>query len=169
MDQKGAMCNIYLLEGNCYMQQLNVNIVNFYNDRFEIDALFNKKGKYKVEIFGNNDRGKHYLDMLEYAVNVENNAIKKLAFPTLYAGKENINVIEPMYDNLRSGTKVKFKIESALNDIIIIDEEWHYLTRNKQGYFELEIKIKTKKGDKVIIGNKTESGSCNYLVDYNVV
>jgi len=169
MDQKGATCNIYLLEGNCYMQQLNVEIVNFYNDRFEIDAIFNKKGKYKVEIFGNNDRGKHYLDMLEYAVNVENNAIKKLAFPTFYAGKENINVIEPMYDNLRSGAKVKFRIMSTLNDIIIIDNDWHYLKRNAQGYFEFETNIKSKKGDKVIIGNKTESGSCGYLVQYNVV
>ena len=169
MDQKGAMCHIYLLEGNCYMQQLNVNIVNFYNDRFEIDAIFNKKGKYKVEIFGNNDRGKHYLDMLEYAVNVENNAIKKLAFPTLYAGKENINVIEPMYDNLGSGAKIKFKIISTLNDIIIIDNIWNYLKRNAQGYFEFETIIKSKKGNKVIIGNKTETGSCGYLVQYNVV
>ena len=44
----------------------------------------------------------------------------------------------------------------------------HYLTRNKQGYFELEIKIKTKKGKNVIIGIKTE-GICFYMVQYNVV
>ena len=169
MNQKGAMCNIYLLEENCYVKQLNVDVINFYKDRFEVNTIFNKKGKYKVVIYGNNERGKSYEGMLEYAVIVENNAIKNLRFPTYYAGKEDIIVLEPLYDNLRSGKKVKFKIESALNDIIIIDEEWHYLTRNKQGYFELEIKIKTKKGDKVIIGNKTESGSCNYLVDYNVV
>ena len=169
MNQKGASCNIYLLEKNCYVQQLNVDIFNFYKDRFEVNTIFNKKGKYKVVIYGNNERGKSYEGMLEYAVIVENNAIKNLKFPTFYAGKEDIIVLEPLYDNLRSGKKVKFKIESTLNDIIIIDEEWHYLTRNKQGYFELEIKIKTKKGDKVIIGNKTESGSCNYLVDYNVV
>ena len=106
--------------------------------------------------------------MLEYAVIVENNAIKNLKFPTFYAGKENINIIEPLYDNLKRGKKVKFKIESTLNDIIIIDEEMHYLTRNKQGYFELEIKIKTKKGKNVIIGIKTE-GICFYMVQYNVV
>ena len=92
-----------------------------------------------------------------------------MRFPTYYVGKEDIIVLEPLYDNLRSGKKVKFKIESALNYIIIIYEEWHYLTRNKQGYFELEIKIKTKKGDKVKIGNKTESGSCSNIVVYNVV
>ena len=74
-----------------------------------------------------------------------------------------------MYDNLRSGTKVKFKIMSTLNDIIIIDNDWHYLKRNEQGYFEFETIIKSKKGNKVIIGNKTETGSCGYLVQYNVV
>ena len=143
----------------------------WYNNinRFEIRVIFNKKGKYKVVIYGNNDRGKNYLFMLEYAINVENDAIKNLFFPTLYAGKEDINVIEPLYDNLRSGEKVKFKIESALNDIIIIDEEWHYLTRNKQGYFEFETIIKTKKRKNVIIGNKTETGGCSYLVKYNVI
>ena len=169
MNQKGAMCNIYLLEGNCYHQQLNADLVTFYKDRFEVNTIFNKKGKYKVKIFGNNDRGNHYNDMLEYAVNVEKDAIKKLAFPTFYAGKENINVIEPLYDNLRSGEMVKFKIEYNLGNIIVIDSEWHYLKKNSEGYFELEIKIKTKKGKKVIIGNKTSSGSCNYLVSYNVV
>ena len=107
--------------------------------------------------------------MLEYAVNVEKDAIKKLAFPTFYAGKENINVIEPLYDNLKSGEMVKFKIEYNLGNIIVIDSEWHNLKKNSEGCFELETKIKTKKGKKVIIGNKTSSGSCNYLVSYNVV
>ena len=169
MNQKGATCNILLFEGNSYVQQLNSNITSFYEDRFEISAIFNKKGKYKVVIYGNNERGKSYEGMLEYAVIVENNAIKNLKFPTFYAGKENINIIEPLYDNLKNGKKVKFKIESTLNNIIIIDEECHHLTRNKQGYFELEIKIKTKKGKKVSIGQKTGFITVSYFVQYNVV
>ena len=169
MDQKGASCNIYLLEENSYVQQLNVDIVNFYKDRFEVSAIFNKKGKYKVVIYGNNERGKSYEGMLKYAVNVENNAKKNLKFPTFYAGKEDINVIEPLYDNLKSGEKVKFKIESTLNDIIIIDDEWHYLKRNEQGYFEFETIIKTKKGKTVEIVKKTDSGSYLTIIQYNVV
>ena len=169
INQKGASCNIYLLEENCYVQQLNVDIVNFYKDRFEVSAIFNKKGKYKVTIYGNNERGKSNKGILEYAVNVENNAKNHLKFPTFYAGKEDINVIEPLYDNLRSGEKVRFKIESILDEIIIIDDEWHYLKRNEQGYFEFETIIKTKKGKIVKIGKKTDSGSCLPIIQYNVV
>ena len=65
---------MYLLEENCYVQQLNVDIVNFYKDRFEVSAIFNKKGKDKVTIYGNNERGKSNKGILEYAVNVENNS-----------------------------------------------------------------------------------------------
>ena len=169
MNQKGASCNIYLLEENCYVQQLNVDIVNFYKDRFEVSAIFNKKGKYKVTIYGNNQRGKSNEGILEYAVNVENNAKKHLKFPTFYAGNEDINIIEPLYDNLKSGEKVKFKIESILDEIIIVDDEWHYLKRNEQGYFEFETIIKTKKGKTVEIVKKTDSGSYLTIFEYNVV
>ena len=151
------------------MQQSNSNITNIFEDRIVISAVFNKKGKYKVEIYGNNDRGNDYTIMLEYAVNVENNATKNLAFPAFYSGKENINIIEPLYDNLKSGEKVKFKIESILDEIIIFDDEWHYLKRNEQGYFELETIIKTKKGKKVSIGQKTGFITVSYFVQYNVV
>ena len=169
MNKKGGKCNVYFLEGNTYKQRLNASCINFYNDRFEVDTIFNKKGKYKVEIYGNTDRGKNFTDMLEYAVNVENDAKKKLAFPEFYSGKEELNVIEPFYDNLKSGEKVKFKIKSNLDEIIIIDEKWHRLKKNEEGFFETEIKIKTIKGKNVIIGKKDGSLSCSYLVSYNVV
>ena len=41
--------------------------------------------------------------MLEYAVNVERDSTKKLKFPIFYSGKKDINVIEPIYDNLKYG------------------------------------------------------------------
>ena len=50
MDKKPALCSIYLLDGNTYKQQLNLTAINFYDDRFEIDGIFNQKRKYKVQI-----------------------------------------------------------------------------------------------------------------------
>ena len=107
--------------------------------------------------------------ILEYRVNVENYAKEKLAFPMTYSGSEEVNIIEPLYDNLKSGEKVKFKIKSNLDEIIIIDNQWHYLKKNEFGYFELEINIKSKKGNNVIVGKKKGSNSCSYLVSFNVV
>ena len=94
---------------------------------------------------------------------------KNWLFQKAYRGSEEVNVIEPLYDNLKSGEKVKFKIKSKLDEIIIIDEEWHHLKKNESGFFELETKIKTKKGNNLIIGKKKGTNSCGYLVSYNVI
>ena len=169
-EQNEVKCKIYRLEENNYIQQTKSYIINCYKDRFEINTIFWRKGKYKVEIYGKKVRGNYYLFMLEYAVNVENDDLKNLDFPLFYAGKENINIIEPLYDDLRSGEKVKFKFESTLNDFVIIDDkEWHHLKRNAQGYFEFETIIKSKKGNYVIIAHKTGFITCRDLVRYNVV
>ena len=43
INQKGAACKIYLLEGSTYVQQSNSNITNIFEDRIVISAVFNKK------------------------------------------------------------------------------------------------------------------------------
>ena len=169
IDQKGVSCNVYLLEGNCFNQQLNQDKCSLYKDRIEIDTIFNKKGEYKVQIYGNNNRGSNYTDMLEYQVIVENNPREKLSFPTFYKGKEDINIIEPLYDNLKHGVNYKFKIESNLEEIIIIDGEWNYLKQKRNGYFEFETIINSPAGGNVSIGKRDGSTSCSSLVVYKVI
>jgi len=162
-------CNVYLLDGNTYRQQLNQSLVNFYKDRIEFDLIFNKKGKYKIQLFGNNNGESTMYSILDYVVNVEKDAEKQLSFPTTYSLTKNINLIEPMYDNLKSGEKVKFKIGSDLETIIIIDGQWHYLKKNPKGIFEDEITIQSKPGSNVVVGMKNESGSCEYMLSYKVI
>ena len=169
MKQKGGSCTIYLLQGNCYNQQLNLHMINFYKDRFEVDCIFNIKGKYKLQIFGNNDGTSHYNQILGYTVNVENDSKKILKFPHPYSGSKDINIIEPLYDNLKHGEKVKFKIKSDLETLIILDKEWHYLNKNEEGYFEKEITIEKEVGKNLIVGKKTENDSCSYLMAYDIV
>lgn len=169
MKSANASCNVYLLDGNVYRQQLNMEYINFYDDRFEIDFIFNKKGKYKIQVFGNGTGDKTTHSMLDYVVNVENDAKKELSFPTTYDKAKNINIIEPMYDNLKSGEKVKFKIKSDLETVIIIDGKWHYLNQKDNGFFEDELTIQTQPGNNLIIGMKKENNSCDYMVSYKVV
>ena len=84
-------------------------MINFYDDRFEIDCIFNKKGKYEVQIFGNSERGKGNQYILEYQVIVENDAKEQLSFPKCYSGKEEITIIEPIYDFLLPAKKLNLK------------------------------------------------------------
>ena len=65
---------------------------------------------------------------------------------------------------------MKFKIKSDEDSIIIIDnDEWIYLEKNNEGFFEKEITIQTEPGYNVFIGKKTENNSCSYLLYYQVV
>ena len=172
MNTKGASCNVYYLEGNIYKQQLKTTKIDFYDDRFEIETIFNKKGKYLVQMFGNNDKGNSYFDISEYAVEVEKDNKQKLSFPQFYSGKEEINVIEPLYDNLKSGQKVKFKVKSNYEEIVVIDGgrgQWLKMVKKENGFYELEIELKAKEKDSVTIAKKTSSSGCSYLVSYHVV
>ena len=172
MNTKGASCNVYYLEGNIYKQQLKTTKIDFYDDRFEIETIFNKKGKYLVQMFGNNDKGNSYYDISEYAVEVEKDNKQNLSFPQFYSGKEEINVIEPLYDNLKSGQKVKFKVKSNYEEIVVIDGDrgqWHKMVKKENGFCELEIELKAKKKESVTIAKKTSSSGCSYLVSYHVV
>ena len=124
-----ADANIYLLSGNCYYQQLRLNYINYYDDRFEVDCIFNKKGQYKIELYGTDNGDSKTFGIIDYIVKVENDAKKEIYFPRIYDKAKNMNLIEPLYDNLKSGGKVKFKIKSDLDTIIIIDNEWNYLEK----------------------------------------
>ena len=83
--------------------------------------------------------------------------------------KEDLSIISPLYNNLRTGEKIKFKIKSNLDKIIIVDGKWHYLEKNDKGYFELETIIQSKKGESVIIGKEKPPNSCDYLATYDVI
>ena len=169
LEKKSLSCDVFLLEGELYKSQPNLNLITFYNDRFEIDCIFNKKGRYLIIICGNDNGGTHFNEIMRYIINVENDAKNELKFPDSFAYGKEIKIIEPLYDGLKSGTKVKFKFESKLDTIIIIDCNWHYLKRNKQGFFEEEIEIKSLAGKNVIIGKKTITNGCSYLYAYDVI
>ena len=53
--QKGLMSSIYLLGNNGKEKKIedNLSLIHFYEDKIEIDCIFNKKGKYLVIFFGN--------------------------------------------------------------------------------------------------------------------
>ena len=152
-------------------QILNCDMINYFDDRFEVDCIFNKKGKYKIELFGNKDGGPKTYNILVYIVIVENNVKKELNFPLYYNEAKQIRIFEPLYNNLKSGEKVKYKIKSDLDKIIIADEQWYYLDKDKNGFFEKEIIIKNGPGKKIIIGkeNEDKENTCVFMASYNIL
>ena len=174
ISKNNAMSNIFLLENNIYQQQLNLDKTTFLNDRIEFDFIFNKKGRYKIRLFGNNDKGPTTHSIMTYIVNVHNNARQELKFPYCYADAKDINIIEPLYDNIKSGQNVKFKIKAIspeIDTLIIIDGQWHYLNKNEDGLFEKEIMIQTPPGKNIIVGKRKDNNdcSCSYMVAYTII
>ena len=174
ISKNNAMSNIFLLENNIYQQQLNLDKTTFLNDRIEFDFIFNKKGRYKIRLFGNNDKGPTTHSIMTYIVNVHNNAGQELKFPYCYADAKDINIIEPLYDNIKSGQNVKFKIKAIspeIDTLIIIDGQWHYLNKNDDGLFEKEIMIQTPPGKNIIVGKRKDNNdcSCSYMVAYAII
>ena len=174
ISENEASCNIFLLEGNIYQQQLNLDRIKFLEDKIEFDFIFNKKGRYKIKLFANNDKGKVTHNIMTYIVDVQKESINELKFPYYYQEAKEIEIIEPIYDNIKSDQNVKFKIKTNLNDldtIIIIDGQWHYLNKDEQGFFEKEITIQTPPGKNIIIGKRKDNSDCNcsYLVAYTII
>ena len=171
MKNKNVSCKIYFSQNKNYNQILNCDMITYFDDRFEVDCIFNKKGKYKVELFGNKDGGPKTYNILVYIIIVEKDIEKELKFPLYYNESKQIRIYEPLYNNLISGEKVKFKIKSDLDKIIIADEEWYYLNKGQNGFFEKEIIIKNSPGKKIIIGkeNEEKENTCIFLASYNIL
>ena len=169
MKNINASCNVYLLTNNTYYQQLKLNFIFYYDDRLEVHCIFNKKGKYKITIYGNNDINESLThSMVDYIVNVENDAQKELFYPYTYSLVREIFLIEPLYDILQHGQNVKFKLKSDVDSIIIIDNnKWIYLEKNYQGFFEKEITIQTKPGENIPLITKGKN-SAPGILEYQV-
>ena len=50
-----------------------------------------------------------------------------------------------------------------------MDDEWHKMVKKEDGFLEVEVIIKTKKGSEVSIVRMTGPSSYSFLVSYKVV
>lgn len=108
--------------------------------------------------------------IITYIVKVIKDSKIYLSFPEIFKGFELITIKESLYDNLKSGEKVKFKMKSDLSTIVIKNGDTEeYLKENEYGFFEKEIILKAKPGEKINIGEYIERKKyylCYY--QYNV-
>ena len=103
--------------------------------------------------------------MIEYYPTCKQDAVKELYFPIFYSDYSEIEVINPLYDNLKSGDEINFIIKSnSLDEIIIIGDKFYYIKKDNEGIFERTVKI----GNKCDIGKKNSKNQCEYLVKYDI-
>ena len=170
MKKKGVMCSIYLLSGNNKEKKMSdkLSLINFYNDRIEINCSFNKKGKYLISLLGSEGDSLTHTSIISFTVKVAKNSKNIMSYPETYDDHELINIIEPLNVPLKSGKKIKFKMESNIKKIFISGDDLdEILVKNKDGFFEKDIII-GKSGGKIKIGKSDDYINDTYYV-YDIV
>ena len=171
MKKKGVMCSIYLLGDNNKEKEIDkkLSFINFFDNKIEISCSFNKKGKYLVHLLGNEGDSAIHTSIISYTIKVANDSKNIMTYPEIYQGHELINIIQPLNGRLKSGEKVKFKMISDIEKILIrgdgIDET---LVKNEEGFFEKDIIIKGKPGGKISVMQKFGLILSTYYI-YNIV
>jgi len=157
--------DVYFLKDNEYISEENCFYITKNEKYFEVKLIFNKMGSYKVCLYGKNQYMDDYDSMIEYYPTCKQDAVKELYFPIFYSDSSEIEVINPLYDNLKSGDEVNFIIKSkSLDEIIIIGDKFYYVKKDNEGKFERTVKI----GNKCAIGKKNSKNQCEYLVKYDI-
>ena len=156
---------VYFLKDNEYISEENCYYITKNEKYYEVKLIFNKMGSYKVCLYGKNQYMDDYDSMIEYYPTCKQDAPKDLFFPIFYSDSSEIEVINPLYNNLKSGDEVKFIIKSNnLDEIIIIGDKFYYVKKDNKGNFERTIKI----GNRCAIGKKNSKNQCEYLVKYDI-
>ena len=141
-----------------------------YNKKYiEFLYIFKKKGIYMTEIFADYSSKVRKDHMVSFYLECEEDWINSpdipFSFPKIYGNE--ITIIEPIFNILKKGEKVTLKFSSDVYDeIIVANEEWVTLKKNKDGIFETTITVDTD--DELVIGRKCGRSGLEALLKYKV-
>ena len=126
---------LLLLEGNTYKEQPNTCIYTKSNGNVKITFAANKKGEYKLIIYGGPIGSQSIPQVLEYKIINSKNSKKTINFPTLYErySRSEIQIITPLNSPLKKGIFISFKINSTLENIYVIVGNKLYRELDKKG------------------------------------
>ena len=126
---------LLLLEGNTYKEQPNTCIYTKSNGNVKITFAANKKGEYKLIIYGGPIGSQSIPQVLEYKIINSKNSKKTINFPTLYErySRSEIQIITPLNSPLKKGIFISFKVNSTLENIYVIVGNKLYRELDKKG------------------------------------
>ena len=130
------------------------------NDSECFHLAFNAKNKYILKFLIYIDSKPR--DTIIYLATCENDPEFEITIPYSYDNK--IEMIEPVFNNLKKGREVTFKMKSNEEKIVLINDNWNYIEKDPNGLFELSF---IPKVDEIVVGN-LENRSCKYVKTFKV-
>ena len=144
-------------------------------DCFEVNYLINKKGEYKLKIFGNDGSVKEYNELCTLKLTTVKDSSKPLAFPSttsLYHNSD-IEIIQPDNGILYEGDKINFEFKTTTFDQLFIGistekgASFTEMNKKKNVFKEEDVLIY---GKKILISCRGEKeNSYNSIMEYNVL
>ena len=174
-DNLRVNAKLYLIENDECKEIPNSILPIRKEDSFEINYLINKKGEYKLKIFGNDGTVKEYNELCTLKLTCDKDAISHREFPTTTALYHNsdIKIIEPIHGMFKEGEKITFEMKTKTFDQLFIGVN----TGDSANFIEM---IKTNNifkeedfliyGQKILISCKGEKDNIyNTILEYNVI
>jgi len=137
--RKTFLYHLYLLQSNTFVEQPNSCWIDRQDESSTMTCFTNKKGTYKLQIFGGPSGLQSYPMLLEYDIESTKTASTPMGFPTTYGAFSNsdLQIIEPLYNPLTRGQliDVKFRTTTFDNLYILNDNHLRELDSNGNGEF----------------------------------
>ena len=142
---------------------------------FEINYLLNKKGKFKLQIFGAKKESEKYDELCTLILISKKESPTLLTFPKVYGpyNQSDVQLIQPMSGILYNGDTINFEIKSSSFKNLYIcitntDNSNNFIEMEKQGNIFKEEDILIY-GKQVKISTKsTKENNYDTLIEYNV-
>ena len=170
-----VMAKLQLIKNKNNLKEIENSTLIIKNQNFlEINYLLNKKGKYKLQIFGAKVEKEKYDELFSLIIISEKDSLNPLIYPKFYGlyNSSDMQIIEPLSGILYNGDRINFKIKTSTYTNLFIGiknngaNNFTELEKHGDIFEEDDILIY---GQKVVISTK-KSGEDLYdtIIEYNV-
>ena len=137
--------HLFYVENNNSTEILNKCFYSKNNGKAEIDFITNKKGEYKLRIYGGPTGSKSFPHLIDYII-TNTKEVDYSGFPKVYNlySSSDMQIIEPLYNPLKKGTNVNFKIKTTTYDNLYVGNDgknFVKLEKGSNGVFEKSVAI----------------------------
>ena len=156
-------------------EEKNSTLVKRNKNYFEVNYLLNKRGKYKLQIFGSKKDSPKYNELFTVILICKKESSSPLSFPKTYGlyDKSDIQIIQPTSGTLFNGDKINFEVKSkTLSNLYICITN----NDNSNSFIEMEKQGNIFKEEDILIYGKTvklstknpKENKYDTLIEYNV-